>query len=231
MQVKVKRFLFALAGLFLAFCPLYAQRSEIGFGVGTLNYTGDLVRTYDFRFSKPAATVLYRSNLSKVVSFRASLTGGWLGASDRKNPIDAAAAQRDASFNVFLLEAAVAMEYHFLNWRDDRYFLRYSPYFFLGLGLFGLSGNEGKPVEYSNVQGAVPMGVGIKYIVNPKWYLAFEVGMRKTFFDYLDNVSEAVTPLKNYQYGNPFDNDNYFFLGISITRTFYDIPCPTNPYK
>lgn len=230
MHFKLKLFLSAL--IFWIYSQnAYSQRSEVGFGIGTFNYTGDLVRTYNFRFSKPAATVMYRSNLSKVVSFRASLTGGGIGARDRKKPIDAFAAQRNASFNLFLIEAAVAMEYHFLNWRDDKYFLRFSPYLFLGLGLFGLSGNDSKPAEYSNIQGAVPMGGGIKYIVNPKWYLSLEFGMRKTFFDYLDNVSEATSPVKNYRYGNPFDNDNYFFLGVSITRTFYDIPCPTNPYK
>lgn len=208
-----------------------AQRSEFGFGIGTFNYTGELVRTYDFTFSKPAATVIYRSNLSKVVSFRASLTGGRLGASDSKKPIDSFAAQRAASFDIFLLEASIGMEYHFLNWRDNNYFLRFSPYAFAGLGLFGISGNDTKPEEYSNVQGVVPIGIGMKYIVNPKWYVALEMGMRKTFFDYLDNVSEGASSVKNYQYGNPFDNDNYFFLGISVTRTFYNIPCPTNPYK
>ena len=87
------------------------------------------------------------------------------------------------------------------------------------------------PEEYSNVQAAVPFGFGAKYIVNPKWYLALEFGIRKTFFDYLDNVSGPTSQVKNYRYGNPFDNDNYFFLGISITRTFYEIPCPSNPYK
>lgn len=228
----IKTFL-ATALFMLILCSnVCAQRSEVGFGLGTFNYTGDLVRTYDFRFSKPAATVMYRSNLSKVVSFRASLTGGKLGASDNQKPIDAFSTQRNASFNVFLIEAAIAMEYHFLNWRDDRYFLRFSPYLFTGLGLFGISGNDVKPVEYSNVQGAIPLGGGLKYIVNPKWYVSLEFGIRKTFFDYLDNVSEpTVTTVKNYRYGNPFDNDNYFFFGFSITRTFYDIPCPTNPYK
>ncbi len=35
-----------------------------------------LSQTYNFKYSKPAATVFYRSNLSKVVSFRAAVTGG-----------------------------------------------------------------------------------------------------------------------------------------------------------
>jgi hypothetical protein len=209
----------------------FSQRSEVGAGIGTFNYTGDLVRSYDFAFSRPAATIFYRSNLSKVVSFRAGLTAGQLSANDKRKPIDAFAQQRNASFDLFLFEASTVMEYHFLNWRDEKFTVRFTPYVFGGLGLFGISGNENKNAEYSNVQLAIPFGLGIKYIVNPKWYLSLELGIRKTFFDYLDNISDENTGIKNYQYGNPFDNDNYFFFGISLTRTFYDIPCPTNPYK
>lgn len=222
--------LFLTLGLSVCLADVsWAQRSEVGFGLGTFNYTGDLVRTYDFSFSRPAATVFYRSNLSKVVSFRAGFTAGFLGASDRK-PIDAFAKERDASFDLFLFEVSTVMEYHFLNWRDEKFLYRFSPYMFAGLGLFGISGNDNKPAEYSNVQAAVPMGMGVKYILNPKWYLALEFGLRKTFFDYLDNVSDEDTGVKNYQYANPFDKDNYFFLGITLTRTFYDIPCPSSPY-
>src|SRR5690606_38159489 len=134
--------LFALFGLStLPVTSLLAQRSEVGFGLGTFNYTGDLVRKYDFSFSKRAATVFYRSNLSKVVSFRAGVTGGLIGASDRR-PIDAFAQERDASFDIFLLEASTVLEYHFLDWRDEKFLHRFSPYMFGGLGLFFMSGNE-----------------------------------------------------------------------------------------
>jgi hypothetical protein len=208
----------------------YGQRSEVGFGIGTFNYTGDLAKNYDFRNSRPAATLFYRSNISKVISFRIGATAGKLAGSD-KRPEDAFAAERNAAFNIFLFEASGVMEYHFLNWRDEKIMYRYSPYLFAGLGLFGMSGNQSKPEQYSNVQGAIPFGLGIKYIVNPKWYVAAEFGARKTFFDYLDNVSAGDGRTKNYQYGNPNDNDSYYFLGFSVTRTFYVIPCPTNPYK
>lgn len=218
-----------LLGLFLLSAIAYAQRSEVGFGIGTFNYTGDLVRTYHFKNLKPAGTVYYRSNISKVVSFRATITAGQLGA--KETPIDAFASARDASFNIFLLETSLGFEYHFLNWRDDKRPMRYTPYVFAGLGLFGISGYDVKPEEYSNVQVAIPFGGGFKYIVNPKYYIALEVGIRKTFFDYLDNLSDGDPTQKNYQYGNPNDFDNYFFVGITLTRTFYDIPCPKNPYK
>lgn len=207
------------------------QRSEVGFGLGTFNYTGDLVRSYNFAFSQPAATVIYRSNVSKVVSFRASFTAGKLSASDTRAPIDAFAAQRKATFNIFLTELSGVYEYHFLDWREDRRRLRFTPYLFAGLGLFTISGTPNKTVQYSNVQMSIPFGGGIKYVLNPKYYLALEFGVRKTFFDYLDNVSDGDPSQKNYQYGNKFDYDTYYFLGISITKTFYDIPCPRNPYK
>lgn len=222
-----------LAGLLSISNTTYAQisqRSELGFGLGAFTYTGDLARTYKLSSTRPAATVFYRANISKVISFKTALTGGKLAASDQRKPIDPFAVQRDASFNLFLLEGSTTFEYHFLDWRDDKRRLRFTPYLFAGIGLFGISGVPNKNAEYSNVQLSIPIGGGMKYIINPKWYVAFEIGIRKTFFDYLDNISEENPAFKNYQYGNPYDYDNYFFTGFSLTRTFYDIPCAKNPY-
>jgi hypothetical protein len=207
------------------------QRSEVGIGLGTFNYTGDLVQNYNFKFSKPAFTVFYRNNVSKVISFRASITAGKLGASDAAAPIDAFAVKRNASFDIFLMEISGVYEYHFLDWRDNKRRLRFTPYLFAGLGLFTISGVPNKTEQYSNVQLGIPFGGGIKYVINPKYYLSLEFGVRKTFFDYLDNISDSDPSFKNYQYGNKFDYDTYYFLGVTITKTFYDIPCPTNPYK
>ncbi len=207
------------------------QRSEVGFGLGVFNYTGDLVRTYNFASSKPAGTVFYRSNISQVISLRTSITAGKIGATDERKPIDAFATTRAASFNLFLLEAGVNFEYHFLDWRDAKRHLRFTPYAFGGAALFGISGIQNKNSEYSNVQISIPFGIGMKYVLNPKYYLAFEVGIRKTFFDYLDNIGDGDPSYKNYQYGNAFDYDNYFFTGITLTYTLYDIPCPTSPYR
>lgn len=207
-----------------------SQRTEYGFGLGALNYTGDLVRTYRITNNRPAATVFYRSNISRVISFRTGLTGGKLVASDQNHPIDPAATQRAASFNIFLLEAQTVFEYHFLDWRDDQRRLRFTPYVFAGIALFGISGNPDKSAPYSNVQMSIPFGGGMKYVINPNWYISFEIGIRKTFFDYLDNISDGDAIFKNYQYGNRYDNDNYFFTGLTLTRTLYDIPCPRSPY-
>jgi hypothetical protein len=208
-----------------------SQRTEIGGGLGIFNYTGDLVRTFDLTTSKPAATLFYRSNISRVISFRTSITGGQLAASDKSDPIDAFSATRASSFDLFLLELSGAFEYHFLDWRDSKRRLRFTPYLFAGVGLFGMSGTPNKNAEYSNVQLSIPFGGGMKYVLNPKYYLSFEFGVRKTFFDYLDNISSGDPSFKNYQYGNPTDNDNYFFTAITLTYTFYDIPCASSPYR
>jgi hypothetical protein len=218
----------------IVFTSSFAQaqvelKSEIGFGIGTFNYTGDLVRTYNFGNSQPAATVFYRSNISKVISMRTALTGGKLAASDA-NPIDVFAAKRASSFNIFLLEASAGFEYHFLDWRDSKRPLRFTPYIYAGAAMFIISGNTAKNAPYSNVQPAIPFGVGMKYVLNPNWYISLEFAMRKTFFDYLDNISDGNVGIKNYRYGNSFDNDNYFFLGFSVTRTFYNITCAKSPY-
>lgn len=206
------------------------QKAEVGGGIGTLNYTGDLVRLYNPAFTQPALTAFYRHNISSVVSFRAGLTGGKLKANDKAHPIDAFANQRGYSFNITIIEASTIFEYHFLDWRDSKRKLRFTPYLMGGLVMFGISGYPQKNGQFSNVQIGIPIGAGVKYVVNPKWYVAVEYGVRRTFFDYLDNISDNDPSMKNYQYGNRFDNDTYFFFGVTLTRTFYDIPCPKNPY-
>ncbi len=223
------RFCFTIIILACSFLA-NAQIAEVGFGLGTWNYTGDLSRNYNILNVKPAGTLFYRSNLGRAISFRTAVTAGKIAASDAR-PIDAFATNRGASFNLFLYELALATEYHFLDWRSEKRPLRFTPYAVAGLGLFGMAGQQQKSAEYSSIQPSVQLGIGFKYVLNPLWYLSLEFSTRKTFFDYLDNISEGNTANKNYRYGNPNDNDNYHFLGITLTRTFYTIPCPTNPYR
>lgn len=208
-----------------------SQNNEVGGGIGVFTYSGDIVRNFNLLYSKPAATVFYRRNINKIVSFRTGLTFGKIGATDNRDPIDAFAMKRDESFNLNLFEFSGTYEYHFLDWRESRRRIRFTPYLFAGIGLFVFSGNKPKPTGYSNAQISIPFGGGVKYVLNPKWYIAAEFGVRKTFFDYLDNISGSDPSYKTYDQGNSFDNDNYFFVGITISRTFYDIPCPVSPYK
>ncbi len=223
--------LFILTILFFSQTHLKAQESEVGFGIGGFKYVGDISRGISLRSIKPGGTAFFRTNMSKAVSFKAAITAGKIGASDERTPIDPFAELRSASFDIFIFEASTVFEYHFLKWREENSIIRWTPYLFGGLGIFGISGMDEKPDEYSNIQPVIPFGIGFKYVINPKWYLGLEIGARKTFFDYLDNVSPGDGVIKDYQYANRFDNDHYFFTSLSLTYSFYSIPCPTSPYK
>ncbi len=138
-------------------------------------------------------------------------------------------------------------------------------YFFVGLGGFYFNpkaqasdgkwyalqplGTEGQGIvetrqPYSRFQMAIPYGIGFKYGLNRKWTIGLEYGMRKTFTDYMDDVSstyydndlfedpiaaELADPSlsrqegnyrwtgPNQQRGDSKDKDAYMFLFISAT--------------
>lgn len=55
-------------------------------------------------------------------------------------------------------------------------------------------GTEGQGVKpgmskYKRVSLCVPIGVGFKYALDRRWSMGLEIGMRKTFTDYIDDVS------------------------------------------
>lgn len=207
------------------FC--YSQQNEVGFGLGAFNYTGDIARNLQSGNISPGATIFYRRNLNDAISIRGSLTGGIVKGDDTPS-FDVLGQRRDASFSRGLLEISPVVEYHFLDHRENINILNWTPYFFAGIGatFFGQKATENP--NYSNPQLVLPFGVGFKYILDRQWSLGLEAGIRKTFFDYLDNVSEGDLAVKNFNFGNRHDDDWYYFLGLSLSYTFYTIPCPYN---
>lgn len=212
--------------------PSFAQNSEVGIGLGGLSYTGDLQRGYKVLENRPAGTAFYRHTFSNAVGVRGGILFGKLIGSD-DNPIDEFAELRNNYFDVMVLEGAVTLEYNFLDFLDSKSWTNYSPYFFIGVGAFTFFGDENRGNSYRKIQPVVPLGVGMKFLLDPRWQLGVEFGARKTFFDYLDNISgfDAVASKKgqNYQYGNQYDQDWYYFLGVTLSYTFYTIPCPYSP--
>jgi hypothetical protein len=98
---------------------------------------------------------------------------------------------------------------------------------------------------------SVPLGLGAKYAINDKWNLAAEIGFRKTFTDYLDDVSttwvdldqlasangelaaelswrgdeinaDATPPGPEIGRGDETNNDWYFISGITISYNLTD---------
>ncbi len=50
-------------------------------------------------------------------------------------------------------------------------------------------GLPGGPAQYSNFNICIPIGLGVRYSLNKKWSIGAELSFRKTFTDYLDDVS------------------------------------------
>ncbi|MEO1255588.1 MAG: DUF6089 family protein [Bacteroidota bacterium] len=204
-----------------------AQFMEFGGGLGTMNYSGDLVRGYSLSTSSLAGTAFYRMNFSEILTIKLALTLGRVRGSE--TPIDAFAQERGHSFSSPILELSSVFEYHFLDFKTENSRVNYSPYIFGGIGFINFSDaptDEG----VGRIQPVIPMGVGFKYLIQKKYTIGFEAGARKTFFDYLDGISDGDQAIKDYQYGNPKDDDWYFFTGLTFSITLFNVPCPF-PYR
>jgi Domain of unknown function (DUF6089) len=210
--------------------PSMAQKREIGFSLGGMYYTGDMARNWVLPNTGFAGMILLRTNINNYLSLRVAYTGGNLKGNDNK-PIDAFAVARASSFNIFISEFSGSFEYYFFDYKSKRAVINWSPYFHGGLGIFGMIGQKNKTATYSTVQLAVPLGVGIKFQPDKRWTIGVEFGARILFFDYLDNISEGDVFNKNYQYGNSYDNDNYYYVGITFSKIIYKVYCPTLPLK
>ena len=210
--------------------PAFSQKNEFGVGLGGFNYAGDLMRGYHFTNIKPGGLVYYKRNFDNIFSFRASLTGGLVSGTDT-NPIDAFGAVRQASFQSTIVEVAGILEYNFLDFKTDPHRIRWSPHLFVGLGGFTYFGGDTNSDNGSSpFQISLPFGGGFKYMVNENLVLNFEIGIRALFFDQLDGYSDGDITIKNYQYGNKYDNDWFNFVGISVSYVLWDIPCPYDFY-
>lgn len=215
--------------------PLYAQKHDVGLGLGAANYTGDLVRHYSLRTHRPAGWAFYRYNVNNAVSLRGSVSLGRLAVGDDPE-YDAFAARRNREIKTILGEVAATVEYNFLDYKDPKSLVRWSPYFFGGVALFmnkGISRGE-RSADFRSLQPSIPVGIGFKYRITPYLTLGYEWGARKTFFDYIDNTGELIRSetggQKNYQYGNIHSKDWYYFTGFTLSYTFWNIPCPYYTY-
>jgi hypothetical protein len=202
-----------------------AQLTEMGIQLGAFNYTGDLHRGYNIESHRPAVSIFMKLNMAQSLSIRYGISGGMLSGNDQYSN-DPFNERRNESFNIFLFEAFGLFEFNFLDYRSKHSRVHWTPYLNFGLAAFSFWGNRDAEDDYLPVQPAIPMGIGIKYQLSKKIDLGFEASARATFFDYLDGVSDSNSNLKNYNYGNKYDFDSYFFIGITINYVFYYIPCP-----
>jgi len=203
--------------------PSWGQRStEAGLFLGVSNYMGDLAPTpiaaseTQFAFGGQ-----YRYMLTTQLGLKASVSFAKISGADANKPaVMPSPTPRRFSMEAGLLEFALQGEWHPLaTARFDNaglYTRQFSPYFGIGFGLTFAEAEvqtvKGSQVQFPEPDDAsafisVPMTLGMRFDIGEYLILSGEFGLRATFSDYLDGVS---------QNGNPDANDHYFMGGVSV---------------
>lgn len=205
---------------------LYAQRFNVGGGVGGFNYKGDRSPAFNVLNYLPGGHLLFRYNVSPAISLRLAGTTGVIGAKDSRSA-DPFISVRNESFRSNVSELSTVVEYNFLNYIPKRKALNWSPYLFGGVGYYTFKPNT-TSANYNKKQLNIPFGAGVKWEFRRPWSLEFEFGTRKLFTDYLDDLGDNVPLSQKIRLGNPATKDMYYYTSITLSYTFYSIFCPPN---
>jgi hypothetical protein len=198
------------------------QEGEFGFGVGAGHYFGDLNTRANLNRPKVAATAFFRKNLGNYIAARVGVSFAQLGYSDIYNDHNKYMSSRNLSFNSRVWELTLQGDFNFFRFMPGEPEYSFTPYITFGAGIFSYDpyaylqdekiylrplGTEGQGSSlypdrkpYSTTAFCIPFGGGIKYSINDRINIGFEVLHRFTNTDYLDDVSKtyvdpAVFPL------------------------------------
>jgi len=183
-----------------------AQNLHIGAYGGLSNYQGDLVdKVFDIKQTNGAIGLTAHYELTDKFLLRAAYTYAKVNGADYYNS-DSSLKARNLSFESSISEFSVVGEYYFFN----LYERRLSPYVFGGAAVFHFSpytydtkgehthlqqlstegqGLPGYKKPYKLTQLAIPFGGGLRFALNDNVRIGLELGLRKLFTDYLDDVS------------------------------------------
>ena len=168
--------------------------------------------------TRPAVSFGYRYSLSAYTKIRGSLSWGVLSGNDQFTG-EPFRHNRNLHFRSQIVELSGIYEIYFNRERGGhRYSIagakgmraKNSTYYgFIGIGGFYFNpkafyngswvalqplGTEGQGLpgegpKYSRLNVAVPIGLGMRYAIDEFWKIGVEIGYRKTFTDYIDDVS------------------------------------------
>ena len=215
------------------------QYNSIGFSLNAMNYFGDITPTTNFSSLRLGATrvgagVSLTRRFYPRLSGRFGLTYGRISgddalAADQNGTDSKFRYNRNMNFRNDILEASAVAIFDLIENRNN-YLKRpdFVPYVFVGVAGFynnpqGLdkAGNyvdlqplktEGQATAYSNTQISIPFGGGIRYRINRNFDVSLEIGWRKTFTDYIDDVGGKYAGAENLS-----GTQKYF--GNDITRS------------
>jgi hypothetical protein len=233
----------------------HAQTAEVGLVGGLSYYLGDLNPGIHFLGTRFAWGGLARVNLDNRWVIRGNFVRARIKGDDSKGNTND---QRGLKFESRLTDIAITTEFNFFEYFTGSRKNLMSPFIFGGIGMVIFNpqadgvylrniGTEGQNVgfdgrkPYSRVAFTIPFGVGIKYSLSKRLCFSGEWGMRKTFTDYLDDVSTTyyldgtnIDPNNQEQVlsdptflhkpmqerGNPSNDDWYCFMEINLTYKF-----------
>jgi len=215
----MRKLLLAVIGLFsITTSTLMAQdavkqEGEFGIGLGAAHYFGDLNTRAKLNRPKAAATIFFRKNFGNYIAARVAASYARLGYSDRYNTHNTTMLARNLSFNSNVWELSLQGDFNFFRFMPGEPEFSFTPYVTLGVGVFSYDpfaylagekvylrqlGTEGQGSslypdrkQYNSTAISIPFGVGVKYALNERINIGFEVLYRFTNTDYLDDVSKT----------------------------------------
>lgn len=192
----------------------YELQGSFGVSLGLAHYFGDLNTRAGLNRPKPAVGVFFTKQFNNYLAMKVSAHYAQLGYSDvySKNQYQKL---RNLSFNTDIFEFAVHGDFNFFKYVPGDPDYAFTPYITVGLGVFSYNpyaylngqkvflrplGTEGQNIGYVGADGkkrspygsmavCVPIGLGVKYNINDRMNLSFQVAHRLTTTDYLDDVS------------------------------------------
>lgn len=261
-QIKNLLILITFIGLGFTANAQYKENTEVGFIGGASYYLGDLNTTH-FNNSLPFGGIVIRKNIDRRFSYKAELLYLNIAADDRVDATDTIAINRGLHFRSSVFELSGQIEFNFLPFEAGNALYTWTPFVYTGLSFFHFNpqaenkdglwvnlqelGTEGQGSnsfperkKYPLTQLAIPLGGGLKIAINPSFNIILEYGVRKTFTDYLDDVSTTypegvnsnVADISNATYemsdptgthiagdqrGDPDKKDWYSFVGITLS--------------
>jgi hypothetical protein len=206
---KLYFILFAISAIPL-FCDaqsFYAIRRNrnlmVSGGSGIAYYQGDMVDPGEFGFIKPNIAVGAEYYFLPRFSARAGITWFMLKGDDRKANDDRV--ERNLHFRSSNWELSTTVAVNLIP-TGVRFYqrARINLHLFTGIGLlytnpkaeldgkwYALQPLETEGKKYSRFQPVIPFGMGARIKLDPFWNIIIEGAYRKTFTDYLDDVSST----------------------------------------
>ncbi len=193
---------------------------ELGLSAGASHYFGDLNPNLDFQRPGPSLGAFYRLNMDHRFAIRAGFSRMNVGYKDEYSGFEQNK-QRNLSFNSNITDLHALLEFNFLKFVKNVYYnehgWRYTPYLTLGAGVFFFNpttefkgqtydlqplGTEGQNDEsyvgnsrYNLFSWSINYGIGMKYHIVRNVSCGLDFQIRRTFTDYIDDVSGNYVPI------------------------------------